>query len=238
MITPRQEKILKYLIKSYIKKAEAVSSKLLETKYDLGISAPMIRLELQKLAQEGYIYEPYHSGGKAPTDKGYRFFVEKILKNEKYLKEKPKKKINLKVKKFLVQKEESSFKKINELLKFLSQETSSLAVLDSFDDNFIFKEGWQEILKEPEFKTGDFGKEFSEFLENFLKNWLNDFKKISDIKVFIGRESQIKRGEKFSILVSPCRIFKEKKGILSLVGPKRMDYDKSIELLSLFQEIF
>ena len=76
MITSRQEKILNYLIKEYIDRAEPISSELLKKRCDLDVSPATIRNDLQELTQEGYIMQPHTSAGRIPTEKGYRFFIQ------------------------------------------------------------------------------------------------------------------------------------------------------------------
>ncbi len=78
-ITERQEKILNKVLQEYIKSAQPVSSQLLEKKYDFGISPATIRIEMQKLTDKGFLYQPHTSAGRVPTDKGYRLFVDKLF---------------------------------------------------------------------------------------------------------------------------------------------------------------
>lgn len=83
MITNRQEKILNSLMKEYIGKTEPVSSELLKKKCILDISTATIRNELQVLTEKGYIEQPHTSAGRIPTDKAYRYFVNKVFTNYK-----------------------------------------------------------------------------------------------------------------------------------------------------------
>ena len=77
--TDRQEKILNTLTQEYIKTAQPVSSKFLEKKCNLGVCPATIRIELQKLTDFGFIEQPHTSAGRVPTNKGYRFFVDKFF---------------------------------------------------------------------------------------------------------------------------------------------------------------
>ena len=81
-ITLRQGQILEKITREYIRLARPVSSQLLEEKYKLGICPATIRIEMQRLTDEGYLYQPHTSAGRVPTDKGYRFFVDNLLKKE------------------------------------------------------------------------------------------------------------------------------------------------------------
>lgn len=77
-ITERHEKILEALIKEYISQAEPVSSKLLKKRAGLNVSPATIRNDCQELAEAGYIAQPHTSAGRIPTEKAFKYFVDKI----------------------------------------------------------------------------------------------------------------------------------------------------------------
>jgi len=78
MISPRQEKLLDFVIREYISTAEPVSSKALKQVCDLDVCGATIRNDLQALTEAGYIEQPHTSAGRIPTKKAYKYFVEKI----------------------------------------------------------------------------------------------------------------------------------------------------------------
>jgi len=63
-----------------------------------------------------------------------------------------------------------------------------------------------------------------------IKNIFNEIEK--DVQVFIGRESGDKRFNDFSLVVSRCENKRIKRGVVGVLGPKRMDYEKNIQLVS------
>ncbi len=76
-LTPRQQTILSLVIQSYVSSAKPVSSKsLLET---LGVSSATIRNDMATLEEIGFLTHPHTSAGRKPTDKGYRYFVERLV---------------------------------------------------------------------------------------------------------------------------------------------------------------
>src|SRR4030042_6643044 len=77
-LTERQEKILDIALREYVATAQPVSSQELLKKHDFGVSPATIRNEMQKLTDKGYLLQPHTSAGRIPTDKGYRFFVNKL----------------------------------------------------------------------------------------------------------------------------------------------------------------
>ena len=221
-ITERQEQILNALIREYIDLAQPVSSQLLEKKYDFGIKPAMIRIELQKLTDKGFLYQPYTSAGRIPTDRGYRFFVDELL--EKDLED--------------FEIEDWFTEEIGDIIKFIQRLTKNLALasqtlaLSYFEKEKIFwKEGWEEILKEPEFREEDYIMNFTKLLENFEKNIAN-LKLNSGIKIYIGRENPFKKAKDFSIISSKYCLPNDEVTIISLFGPKRMAYDRNISLIN------
>lgn len=226
-LTQRQEKILNTVIGEYVELAQPVSSQWLEKKYDFGIKPAMIRIEMQKLTDDGFLHQPHTSAGRVPTDKGYRFFVDNLAEGEFE---------DFKMGDWFA----SSFGRENEIednIRFVQSLTKNLAhisgalALSYLDKEKVFwKEGWEEILKEPEFGEKDFAVHFAEFLENFEDN-IEDFEVNSGIKIYIGKENPIKKAKDFSLISAKYSLPNEE-GIISLLGPKRMAYDKNISLIN------
>lgn len=78
-LTLRQQKVLGLIIRTYINTAQPVGSKALLEANDLGVSSATIRNEMAALEELGYLTHPHTSAGRVPTDKGYRFFVERLI---------------------------------------------------------------------------------------------------------------------------------------------------------------
>lgn len=79
----RKSKILEAIILDYISTAEPVGSRTISKKYDLSISPATIRNEMSDLEEMGYIEQPYTSAGRMPSDQGYRYYVDYIMKKNK-----------------------------------------------------------------------------------------------------------------------------------------------------------
>lgn len=76
----RKLKILQAIINDYISTGEPVGSRTIAKKYDLGISSATIRNEMADLEEMGYIEQLHTSSGRKPSDKGYRLYVDKLMK--------------------------------------------------------------------------------------------------------------------------------------------------------------
>ncbi len=78
----RKVTILKAIIKTYLETGEPVGSRTISKYTDLHLSSATIRNEMSDLEELGYIMQPHTSAGRIPSDKGYRFYVDRILQEK------------------------------------------------------------------------------------------------------------------------------------------------------------
>ena len=74
----RAQTLLRMLVQRYIRDGQPVGSKTLAE--SLALSSATIRNVLSDLETEGYLISPHTSAGRIPTEKGYRFFVNALMK--------------------------------------------------------------------------------------------------------------------------------------------------------------
>ncbi|GEM_PF-1891211 len=79
----RLHKILGIVVENYIKEGRSEGSRKIVKKYNLSISPATLRNALCDLADMGYLKSVYTSSGKVPTDIGYKYYVDNILKKER-----------------------------------------------------------------------------------------------------------------------------------------------------------
>jgi heat-inducible transcriptional repressor len=79
-LNDRKLRILEAIITDYIQTAEPIGSRTIAKKYDLGISSATIRNEMSDLEDMGLIVQPHISSGRAPSDKGYRLYVDSMMR--------------------------------------------------------------------------------------------------------------------------------------------------------------
>lgn len=77
----RKKKILHSIINEYIKNAEPIGSRHVAKSLDMGLSSATIRNEMADLEEMGYLEQPHTSAGRIPSDKGYRLYVDSLMKN-------------------------------------------------------------------------------------------------------------------------------------------------------------
>lgn len=76
----RKQQILMAIIHDYIATAEPVGSRTIARKYKLGISPATIRNEMADLEEMGYIEQPHTSAGRVPSERGYRYYVDYLMR--------------------------------------------------------------------------------------------------------------------------------------------------------------
>jgi heat-inducible transcriptional repressor len=79
-LNERKIRILEYIINDYIASAEPVGSRTIARKHDMGLSSATIRNEMSDLEEMGYIVAPHASAGRVPSDKGYRLYVDRLMR--------------------------------------------------------------------------------------------------------------------------------------------------------------
>jgi heat-inducible transcriptional repressor len=219
-LTDRQEKILNCIVGEYIDSKTPVSSKVLSKKYKFGIKPPTMRLEFQKLTDMGYLAQPHTSAGRIPTDKGYRFYVDNLDSRI------PDRGFDSNIR-----EAEDSMGFFQAMTRRIAELTSNLAITYFPEEEVVFKEGWDEIFKEPEFEDSDFIAKFMETVQNFEKH-IDELEGFEDPHIFIGKENKIVPAPELSTIVSRIHLPKKKDGVVVILGPKRMAYDKNVSIIN------
>jgi len=79
----RSRDVLLSVIKLYVDTGEPVGSRTLSKHSKEKLSAATIRNIMADLEEAGYLTHPHTSAGRIPSDKGYRFYVDSILRQVK-----------------------------------------------------------------------------------------------------------------------------------------------------------
>lgn len=79
-LNERAQHLLRLLVESYIRDGQPVGSRALSRDSGLNLSSATIRNVMADLEEFGFVSSPHTSSGRVPTDKGYRFFVDTLLR--------------------------------------------------------------------------------------------------------------------------------------------------------------
>lgn len=82
MLTQRMVDILKAIVDEFVATAEPVGSKTLVDKYRLPYSSATIRNDMATLEDLGYLEKPHTSAGRIPSNKGYQYYCEHLLRKD------------------------------------------------------------------------------------------------------------------------------------------------------------
>jgi heat-inducible transcriptional repressor len=76
----RKEKILELVIEDYIDTASPISSRVISRRLRETLSPATIRNVMADLEDAGLITHPHTSAGRIPTDKGYRYYINTLMR--------------------------------------------------------------------------------------------------------------------------------------------------------------
>lgn len=231
-MTERQQDILAKTVFEYIHTAQPVSSQWLERKYHLQISSATIRNEMVALTERGFLLQPYVSAGRVPTDKGYRFFADEVKKNgdqnmsnqagwEQILREDI----------------EDYFRFAQMIARHVAMLSSNVILISMPQEKFVWKEGWETIVREPEFSQHEYVVQFAKFLKD-LESGIEGFPAEETAEIFIGKENPFSRMQEFSVITCAYHFPGEVEGVVAIAGPKRMHYDRNLDILQSLVELF
>lgn len=117
MLGDRKKKVLQAIVEEYINSAEPVSSNSLIGKEDLKYSSATIRNEMAELEKNGFLEKTHISSGRIPSEKGYRYYVDELLKDDN---------ISLEEVKYISEKLETKVNEIEELTKIAANTISEV----------------------------------------------------------------------------------------------------------------
>ena len=237
ILTERQQQILIGTIEEYVQSADPVGSQELLHAYNLPYSPATIRSEMAELEKQGYLYQPHISAGRIPTDKGYRFFVNYVTKKRLQ-------RMNLAEQKHL--EEELLKLRLREkmlartLAKLLASFSNNLAITGLLEEKEFFEAGIKQLLTQPDFQNVDEVCQIAEVLDYLDENIAELTKELQPkkVKTFIGKENLFTESGDCAIVISQCSLPNGEKGIVAILGPKRMEYNKNISLIEQVTSFF
>ena len=115
-LSERKQKILDAIIRTYLETGEPVGSRTISKYTDLNLSSATIRNEMADLEEMGYIVQPHTSAGRIPSDKGYRLYVDEIIRSkDQEVSE---------IKEMMIRKTDQMEKMLKQIVKVLASNTN------------------------------------------------------------------------------------------------------------------
>jgi heat-inducible transcriptional repressor len=216
-LSERQKLILKTVIKAYFKTAQPVSSGILVEKYKLDLSPATVRNEMMDLEESGYIFQPHTSAGRVPTAAAYQLYIDEL----------PGKRLSASDASDIddiFSLEEIALKKTARKISDLSE----AAVFWAFHKNDLYYTGLSNLFAQPEFKQTGLAYDFSKVidrLEEIIDDNFNNWP--------LGRQVLLGANNPFGDFLGAVLIkyrHGSQSGVLGVLGPLRLDYERVIAL--------
>jgi transcriptional regulator of heat shock response len=211
----RSFEILEALVGEFIETGIPVSSGELYRDYDFGIKPAMIRAELSWLTDEGYLEQPYHSAGRIPSNRGYEFYVSRILETKK----------PQAVREGLATSLAEG--NVRDFLEVLVRELGLAAAAGTREG--IEKEGLDILMEHLDWGSRESMmqviRDFEE-IDRRLASVRREFMKQDFLDVFIGSKSPVTKSNELAVIAGDYDIGGERV-MLFAIGPKRMNYEKA-----------
>ncbi|MCK4635828.1 MAG: hypothetical protein KAT32_03115 [Candidatus Moranbacteria bacterium] len=229
----RQQKILTAVIEEYTKTGLPVGSGVLVDKYNFNVSTATLRADMVNLEKEGLLYQPHTSAGRIPTDEGYRFFVEEIMPDRELSK-----KEQQSLQKELLQLKAQNTRLTRTTAKLLSSLSGYVAISGVPQNNDFSECGLKALLSDVDTEELDDICVLAESLDYIDERCDDLMKELSngETRIFIGEDNPISKTKNYSMVVSQYEQDGEK-GIVALIGPKNMKYEKNKSLIDYVKKL-
>ncbi|MEK7494872.1 MAG: hypothetical protein AAB519_02475 [Patescibacteria group bacterium] len=229
----RQKKVLSAIVELYTKTALPVGSQALLDRFAFPVSSATLRNDMAALEEEGYLYQPHVSAGRIPTDKGYRIYVEEMM-GEEMLSRKDQEHLQ----KELLMLRAKNVRLGRTTAKLLSALSGNLAVSSIMNKEEFYDFGMKELMEKPEFQEIDELCRLVETLDSLDEKLDQIVLKLKDgeTHIFIGQENPITEIQNCSMIIAPYQS-DEGRGLLAIIGPKRMEYAKNKSLIEYMRKL-
>ncbi|HSX15990.1 MAG TPA: transcriptional regulator [Candidatus Saccharimonadales bacterium] len=223
MMTERQKQILGAIIEQYAEVAVPVGSSLLAKVF--GVSSATIRAEMAELERLGYIAQPHTSAGRIPTDRGYRFYVNRLAETTEAVPER-------RAERALTARVTHGGlpeRTIRNAVDTLVELTHNLGLATI--GNQLYISGLSNLFGQPEFIGGNQVQQVARLLDN-LEPWLREAAPNEPLSVFIGSENPIGRAAGVSLIISRFRSPFSDHSYIGTLGPTRQSYRDVMALVA------
>ncbi len=231
----RKRRILQAIIQQFIHTANPIGSRLLKEIGGFEVSSATLRSEMSDLEDEGFLMQVHTSGGRVPTPKGYRLYVDEMAIPQEF---------RLEVFALFEQECQQYFeeKKADQLV------FDAVSVITRMTPNIVFSTipsahrmfflGFSRMIQEPEFyESSEKTSGIFRVLEEELYGFLHSLEIGDGVEVFIGEENVLPEMESCSLLVSRYSAL-QYDGYFGILGPMRMDYTRNTLVLQAAQKLF
>ncbi len=233
--TNRQRSLVSRIIEEHIQTAEPVSSKAIAASGYFDVRSATIRNEMADLEDMGFLQQLHTSGGRVPTARAYRLYVNELIAAEGVtLNHAHRRRID----EALADADADDAESVNKALaRTVGTLSGALVMVNQSARPEAYKVGLSNLMAFPEFREFDRLAGLTEFFDAFDAMADRMFRRAfagdggAPVKVFIGSENPDERIKDETTICARYRLPGGVEGTLTLVGPMRMDYRKNIGLV-------
>ncbi len=223
----RHEKILGAVVTEYTKTGLPVGSRALVESYGFTVSSATLRADMAALEKAGLLYQPHTSAGRIPTDEGFRYFVENIMP-QRDLSQREQQQLQ----KELLKLKAQNTRLMRTTAKLLSTVGNCAAVIVNAKTGEVSEFGLRNLLSTVDKDNIDDLCKIAETLDYIDERCDTLMRELPDgeTQIYIGAENPIAQTRNYSMVVSKYARDGEE-GLVALIGPKNMKYDKNKSLI-------
>ncbi|URJ82771.1 heat-inducible transcriptional repressor HrcA [Xanthomonas oryzae pv. oryzae] len=253
MLDPRTRQLLRTLIARYIRDGEPVGSKTLAQHAGLDVSPATIRNILADLEDVGLLSSPHTSAGRVPTAHGYRVFVDSLVQMQppgeeeieprrayepaelervaNYLNAQFAGRALADIRACLLRELRMAKNEMEQLLAH-SVDLASEALVPADADDMVMA-GQTRLMGVQDLSDLDRLRELFEVFasKREILQLLERTIQAPGVRIFIGEETGMVSLEDVSLVTAPYTAHGQVLGVLGVIGPKRMAYDRLIPLV-------
>lgn len=219
----REEDVLAIIVRHYVETAEPVSSRYVAKNLDL--SSATIRNVMADLEEKGFITHPHTSAGRIPTDKGYRYYIDSLMRVRSVTPETARS----------IQNEyHQAMRSLEDVLERTTHLVSSITNyvgINMFSEyHKLYMDGASHIIEQPEFRDLKKLHMLLKFLEekSDILDLLSTEVEDDHLAIYIGKESKVNCLSECSIVTRGYKRKGKVSGRVGVIGPKRMVYERVI----------
>lgn len=221
MVTGRQAQLLKLVVEQYIETAEPVGSKFLVEMEHLDVSGATVRNEMRELEDQGFLTHPHTSAGRMPTETGYRYYVEHLLRPET-----PRATVRDDLH-AMTKDTADRVDRAKTLSRYIADYIENAVIL-SLARRSMYYTGMVNLFSQPEFHDAAHTVDMSSVFDECEERFENLYEMVSPgepTHVFVGEENPLGRN---------CGTVTSRLGrhdLIAIIGPIRMPYERAVGIL-------
>ena len=221
----RKEQLLAFVVREHSRSAEPVSSEAVREGAGLEVSPATIRAEMAELERAGFLKQPHTSAGRVPTEAGYRYYITNCVEEKNAGRE---------MGAFTDMAPGGEEKEVR--MKRLARELAGKiheGVFVGFAPQSTFYTGLSYLFDQPEFESVDLVRHMGEIMDNLDEIVAELFEEATPgVQVYVGAENPF--GEHYGTVLLRAGADRPMLGVL---GPMRMDYDRTIAMMRMLEKI-